>query len=313
MAVENLRSAELHWQSNLLLLLLSLSNPFSLFFAHRTLSRSSLSLYIRPRLALSFSLSLYIYMCVCIYIYIYISFSLLPACLPATRCPFHSLDTKLSLLVASVADQCAALPVTIPIYLRTRAQHTKREREGEKGRERERGRETVRWWPLVRSGNGENAAYPFVLSRFGRFVGPAIYGWILPASTLSRSLPTRIRTYASLSLLSSLVSATISAWRDYLFHWVSVTLYGSSRVLPLSLSLSFSPPFSVSSPKGDESSDGGSVVSSNKHRAVVYNGLESLVKWNSRSFHRTKFHLTWISSEPCEGSDGKAKKEFRSP
>ena len=81
----------------------------------------------------------------------------------------------------------------------------------------------------------------------------------------------------------------------------------------LSLSLSFSPPFSVSSPKGDESSDGGSVVSSNKHRAVVYNGLESLVKWNSRSFHRTKFHLTWISSEPCEGSDGKAKKEFRSP
>ena len=66
-AVENLRSAELHWQSNLLLLLLSLSNPFSLFFAHRTLSRSSLSLYIRPRLALSFSLSLYIYMCVCIY------------------------------------------------------------------------------------------------------------------------------------------------------------------------------------------------------------------------------------------------------
>ena len=147
-AVENLRSAELHWQSNLLLLLLSLSNPFSLFFAHRTLSRSSLSLYIRPRLALSFSLSLYIYMCVCIYIYIYISFSLLPACLPATRCPFHSLDTKLSLLVASVADQCAALPVTIPIYLRTRAQHTKREREGEKGRERERERDC----PLVAAG-----------------------------------------------------------------------------------------------------------------------------------------------------------------
>lgn len=40
----------------------------------------------------------------------------------------------------------------------------------------------ARWRPRVRSGDGENAAYPSVLSRFGRFVGPAIYGRIRSGS-----------------------------------------------------------------------------------------------------------------------------------
>lgn len=42
----------------------------------------------------------------------------------------------------------------------------------------------ARWRPRVRSGDGENAAYPSVLSRFGRFVGPAIYGRIRSGSVL---------------------------------------------------------------------------------------------------------------------------------
>lgn len=87
----------------------------------------------------------------------------------------------------------------------------------------------------VRSGNGENAAYPFVLSRFGRFVGPAIYGWILPACVLLLSLSlvtlARPRPLAADGSVSSPrpCRAAIPAWRDYLFHWVSVTLCGGVR------------------------------------------------------------------------------------
>lgn len=50
-------------------------------------------------------------------------------------------------------------------------------------------------------------------------------GFCQPCALLLSSRP-RQYTPATLSSLSSLVSATISAWRDYLFHWVSVTLYG---------------------------------------------------------------------------------------
>lgn len=126
-------------------------------------------------------------------------------------------------------------------------------------------------------------------------------------------------TRMSLSLLSSLVSATISAWRDYLFHWVSVTLYGSWSCSPSllpSLSLSFFLLPSRSLLRREmKVREMGSVVSSNKHRWFTTVALNHSLKRESSS---RSFPPDEISSRlgislgiPFEVSwGGKKKKEF---